>query len=198
MLSLTNRTGGGMTQAIRQGIHSIEELLEQSRGADTVRHSHRILAIRDMLGGASRNEVCARYGVSRENLRHWVSWYNESGVAGLKDDARCGRPKQIADDKIAAFKARIEKQPDPRKDGIVRWRSTDIQKVLEEEFGATYTSLFGVRKLCHSLGLSFMTTRPKHPKQDDEAVATFKKTPRAADGHPTKIPGQKNRTVVSR
>jgi len=186
-----------MTQAIRQDVHSIEELLEQSRSADGIRHSHRILAIRDMLRGASRRDVCARYGVSRENLRHWVSWYNESGVAGLKDEARCGRPKQITGDQIAAFKARIEKQPDPQKDEVVRWRSADIQKVLEEEFGATYTSLFGVRKLCRSIGLSFMTTRPKHPKQDDEAVATFKKTSRATRGHPTKTPRQKNRTMVS-
>lgn len=189
--------GGRMAQTVRQDIHTIEDLLGQSRSADNVRHSHRILAIRDILCGDMRQNICVRYGVSRESLRHWVSWYNESGVVGLKEGARPGRPKQIAGDKIAAFKERIEKQPCPQKDGVVRWRSIDIQKVLEEEFGATYTSLFGVRKLCHSLGLSFMTTRPRHPKQDDEAVAAFKKTPHATRGNPTKTPRQKNRIMVS-
>ncbi len=181
-----------MAQSVRQDIHTTKVLLEQSRAADNVRQSHRILAIRDILCGNSRSEVCIRYGVSRENLRHWVSWYNECGVTGLKDGVRCGRPKKIENEKISAFKERVEKQPDPQKDGVVRWRAVDIQKILEEEFDAKYTSLFGVRKLCHSLGFSFMTTRPKHPKQDDEIIATFKKTPRVTRRDPAKTSRQKN------
>lgn len=184
--------GGNMAQFLRQDICNVAGLLEQSRAADNVRHSHRILAIRDILYGDLRKNVCIRYGVSRENLRHWVSWYNEFGVAGLKDEARCGRQKKIENEKISAFKERVEKQPNPQKDDVVRWRAVDIQKILEEEFDAKYTSLFGVRKLCHSLGFSFMTARPKHPKQDDEIIATFKKTPRIARRNPAKTSRQKN------
>ncbi len=181
-----------MAQSIRQDINTTKSLLELSRAADNVRQSHRILAIRDILRGDSRREVCTRYGVSRENLRHWVSWYNEFGIVGLKDEVRCGRPKKIGNEKIAAFKERIEKQPDAQKDEVVRWRAVDIQNILEEEFDTKYTSLFGVRQLCKSLGFSFMTARPKHPKQDAEIIATFKKTPRIARRNPAKISRQKN------
>lgn len=164
-----------MAHVIRADIYSAAELLAFSKTAENVRHSHRILAIRDVLRGEPRGAVCERYGVTRENLRHWVSWYNKHGVDGLKDAVRSGRPQPLSVEKIAPFKARIEAQPDLKKDGRARWRAVDIQRVLSEEYGVTYTSLYGVRKLCHALGLSYITARPTHPKHDAEAIAAFKK-----------------------
>jgi len=167
-----------MAHAVRQDIHSAAELLAFSKTSSSVRHSHRILAIRDALRGEARGNICERYGVTRENLRHWVTWYNESGVDGLKDEARSGRPKALTAEKTATFKARIEAQPDVKKDGHTRWRAVDIQRILSAEYGITYTSLQGVRKLCHALGLSYITARPTHPKHDAEAIEEFKKNSR--------------------
>ena len=177
-----------MTHAVRRDIHSAAELLALSKTSENIRHSHRILAIRDVLRGEPRRDVCERYGMTRENLRHWVSWYNESGVDGLKDEARSGRPKALPEGKIVPFKARIEGQPDVQQDGHTRWRAVDIQRVLREEYGVTYTSLYGVRKLCHALGLSYITARPTHPKHDAEAIEAFKKTARNTRRHSGKAP----------
>jgi len=179
-----------MAHAIREDIHSAAELLAFSKTSENVRHSHRILAIRDMLRGENRTNVCERYGVTRENLRHWVSWYNESGVDGLKDEMRSGRPKALPTEKLSTFKARIEAQPDVKKDGHTRWRAVDIQKVLREEYGVTYKSLYGVRKLCHALGLSYITARPTHPKHDALAIEEFKKN------SPESSPESKRRTRI--
>jgi transposase len=181
-----------MAHAVRQDIHSAAELLAFSKTSGNVRHSHRILAIRDMLRGEQRVAVCERYGVTRENLRHWVSWYNESGVDGLKDEARSGRPKVLPAEKILSFKARIDAQPDVKSDGHTRWRAVDIQRVLSEEYGVTYTSLYGVRKLCHALGLSYITARPTHPKHDAEAIEAFKKN------SPKSSPKSRRRTQTKR
>ncbi|MDX2094753.1 MAG: winged helix-turn-helix domain-containing protein [Alphaproteobacteria bacterium] len=177
-----------MTHVVRQDIHSSAELLAFSKTSENVRHSHRILAIRDMVRGDSRSDVCERYGVTRENLRHWVSWYNESGVDGLKDEARSGRPRVLPAEKISTFKQRIEAQPDVKNDGHTRWRAVDTQRILSEEYGVTYTSLYGVRKLCHALGLSYITARPTHPKHDAEAIEAFKKN------SPKSLPKSKRRT----
>jgi len=181
-----------MPHAVRRDIHSAAELLAFSKTSENIRHSHRILAIRDVLRGEPRGDVCARYGVTRENFRHWVSWYNESGVDGLKDEARSGRPKALPTEKLSTFKARIEAQPDVKKDGHTRWRAVDIQRVLREEYGVTYTSLYGVRKLCHALGLSYVTARPTHPKHDAEAIEAFKKNSRRSS------PKSKRRTRTKR
>jgi transposase len=164
-----------MAHAVRSDIHNAGELLAFSKTSKSVRHSHRILAIRDVLRGEARSDICERYGVTRENLRHWVSWYNESGVDGLKDEARSGRPKPLPSEKLSTFKQRIEAQPDVKNDGHTRWRAVDIQRVLNEEYGVVYTSLSGVRKLCHALGLAYITARPTHPKHDAEAIDAFKK-----------------------
>jgi transposase len=136
--------------------------------------------------------VCERYGITRENFRHWVAWYNESGVEGLKDEARSGRPKALPQEHWSSFQARIAAQPDITKDGRTRWRAVDIQKVLREEYGGTYKSLYGVRKLCHALGRSDVTARPTHAKHNAEASAAFKKN------SPTFSPISKRSTSTKR
>jgi transposase len=184
--------GVDMAHAVRQDIHTAVELLAFSKTSENVRHSHRILAIRDVLRGEPRGDVCERYGVTRENLRHGVLWYNESGVDGIKDEARSGRPKALPAEKISTFNARIEAQPDVKKDGHTRWRAVDIQRVLSEEYGVTSTSLHGVRKLCHALGLSYITARPTHPRHDADAIEAVKKN------SPKSSPKSKRRTQTKR
>jgi transposase len=170
-----------MAHAVREDIHRAAEWLAFSKTSEHVRHSHRILAIRDVLRGEPRGDVCERYGVTRENLRHWVAWYNERGVDGVTDAVRRGRPKTLPAETISTFKARIEAQPDVKKDGHTRWRAVDIPRVLREEYGVTYTSLYGVRQLCHALGLAYSTARPAPPKYDAEAIEAFtKNSPRSS------------------
>jgi transposase len=72
-----------------------EALLAASRRSKSVRTGHRLLAIRDIMLGRARKWVCAQYGISRENLRHWIRWYNEEGSAGLADAVRSGRPPKL-------------------------------------------------------------------------------------------------------
>ena len=67
-----------------------EALLAASRRSKSVRTGHRLLAIRDIMLGRARKWVCAQYGISRENLRHWIRWYNEEGSAGLADAVQHG------------------------------------------------------------------------------------------------------------
>lgn len=164
-----------MVKSVRRDIYSESDLLDLAKFCKDARQSHRIFAIRDILLGEKRSTVCERYGIRRENLRHWVVRYNACGVEGLRDEVRSGRPKLLAKDKLTSFKKRVEMQPDIKRDGYVRWRAVDIQKVLREEYGVIYTSLYGVRRLCKSLGLSYITARPTHPKHDAKAIEDFKK-----------------------
>jgi transposase len=155
--------------------HTPAKLLELSKEAKKVKTSHRLLAIRDLLLGDSRKAVQERYGMSHDSLWRWVGRYNEQGAQGLEAIPQPGRPILLGEEDRERFKERIEAQPTYEKDGVVRWRARDIREVLEKECGAKYESLSGVRRLCHALGLSHMTTRPSHPKRDAEAVEEFKK-----------------------
>lgn len=155
---------------------SPEKLLEASRRSRSGRVSHRLLAIRDIMLGQSRMWVCGHYGVSRENLRHWISWYNDEGMAGLEDGQRAGRRPKLSQQQRESLKARISLPPDIKKDGVGRWRAVDVQQLIEREYGITYRSITHVCALLRGLGQSWISGRPKHPRQEADAVASFKKT----------------------
>jgi transposase len=155
--------------------HTPEELLQLSKNAKTPKIAHRFLAIRDLLIGDERITVRKRYGISSDTLWQWTCRYNEKGVEGLIPVPQKGRPFLLPEDNHELFLERIKQQPSYEKDGVVRWRAKDIQKVLEQDFNASYQSVSGVRRLCHALKLSYLTTRPSHPKKDAQATEDFKK-----------------------
>jgi putative transposase len=152
-----------------------EALTAASRRSGSGRVAHRLLAIRDVLLGHSRTWVCEQYGVSRENLRHWVRWYNEAGMAGLEDAPRAGRPPKLSAAQLAALKKRISTPPDINKDGVGRWRAADVQRLIAREYGVHYSSLASVCALLHRLGQAWLSGRPQHPEQPRHALKTFKK-----------------------
>jgi len=153
-----------------------EALLAASRGSKSVRTAHRLLAIRDIMLGRARKWVCAQYGISRENLRHWLRWYNEEGSVGLADAARSGRPPKLNAEQLASLKARISVPPEVHQDGVGRWRAADVQRLIKHDYGVEYRSIAGVCNILHRLEQAWISGRPKHPAQATEAVASFKKT----------------------
>jgi transposase len=155
-----------------------EALTAASRRSGNGRVAHRLLAIRDLLLGHSRTWVCKQYGISRENLRHWVRWYNEEGRAGLEDAERPGRPPKLNAEQLAALKARISVPPEVARDRVGRWRAADVQRLIKRDYGVEYRSIAGICQLLHRLEQAWISGRPKHPRQAIDAVAAFKKTSR--------------------
>jgi len=60
----------------------------------------------------------------------------------------------------------------------VRWRRIDLKQVIAERFGVDYCERY-VGTLLKKLGFSHISGRPRHPAQDAEIVAAYKKTSRA-------------------
>ena len=69
----------------------------------------------------------------------------------------------------------VEAGPDPERDGVVRWRRSDLARRIASAFGVevhertvgTYLATLGYRRL---------SVRPQHPKTDPLAQEAFKKT----------------------
>ena len=69
----------------------------------------------------------------------------------------------------------VEAGPDPGRDGVVRWRRSDLARRIASAFGVevhertvgTYLAALGYRRL---------SVRPQHPKSDPQAQEAFKKT----------------------
>jgi transposase len=69
--------------------------------------------------GLTNVEIATRVGVSRPTVTGWRARYGRSGIGGLSDEARSGRPRTIDHSKIVATTL---KSP-PKKLGVTHWSS---------------------------------------------------------------------------
>src|SRR5215210_8686205 len=69
--------------------------------------------------GVSNTEIAERVGVARQTVISWRERYATSGVAGLSDEHRSGRPRTVDRAKILAATL----TPPPAKLGVTHWSS---------------------------------------------------------------------------
>jgi transposase len=69
--------------------------------------------------GVSNTEIASRVGVSRPTVIDWRARYQRSGMAGLDDEPRSGRPREIDHESIIAATL----TPPPKKLGVTHWSS---------------------------------------------------------------------------
>ena len=83
--------------------------------------------------GVSNTEIAARVGVSRQTVVSWRARYARSGIAGLHDEARPGRPRMIDHDRIITETLK----PPPRRLGVTHWSS----RLLASRLGVDATTI---------------------------------------------------------
>ncbi len=139
----------------------------RTRNSDAAR---RMLALALVKEGRSRTEAAHSCGMDRQTLRDWVIRYNDAGLAGLSDKkGRTGPKPRLLPGQQAEL---VRKGPDPIEDGVVRWRRIDLARVIKARFGVTLAER-AVGGLLHRLGFSHVSPRPRHPKADAGAQASF-------------------------
>jgi transposase len=162
------------------GIRTDYSAAELRRLAAVSRHanqSRRLLSLAAVLDGMSREEAARVGGMDRQTLRDWVHRFNAAGPDGLKDIPSKGHPPRLSPEQLATLGEIVETGPDRARDGVVRWRRIDLKRVIEERFGIAYHERT-VGKLLKQIGFSHISARPRHPGQNAETIATFKKISR--------------------
>jgi len=137
--------------------------------------ARRMLALAMVFEGVDRASAATSCGMDRQILRDWVLRYNEQGLAGLRNRKASWRPPRLTPEQQAAFKALVEKGPDPVLHKVVRWRRRDLSEELERLFGVKLQER-SVGDLLAKLGYRRLSVRPQHPKSDEAAQEAFKKT----------------------
>jgi transposase len=153
----------------------LRRLASKSKDAN---QSRRLLSLAAVLDGKSRAEAATLGGMDRQTLRDWVHRFNARGPDGLLDDWASGPAPRLSPAQTAELAAIVEAGPDRVVDGVVRWRRADLKHVIAERFGIAYCERY-VGTLLERLGFSHISARPRHPAQDHETIAAFKKTLRA-------------------
>ncbi len=154
---------------------SAAELRRLATASKHANQSRRLLSLAAVLDGMSRAEAARIGGMDRQTLRDWVHRFNERGPKGSRTAWSKGHPPRLSAEQLAELAEIVETGPDRAVDGVVRWRRVDLQQVVAERFGVAYHERT-IGKLLKQLGFSHVSARPRHPAQDDETVAAFKKT----------------------
>jgi transposase len=113
--------------------------------------------------------------MDRQTLRDWAHRFNENGPDGLVNVKPTGRRPKLSAEQRDVLRELVEAGPDPEKDGVVRWRCADLQRVLGQRFGVDLSTV-AIGRVLKKLGFSHISARPQHPAQDPQAIAAFKKT----------------------
>jgi transposase len=154
---------------------SAGELRRLARAAKNANQSRRLLALAAVLDGMNRAQAARIGGMDRQTLRDWVHRFNGHGPDGLKDSWSKGNPPRLSADQQAELAHLVETGPDRVTHGVVRWRRVDLQRVIAERFGVVYHERT-VSKILKQLGFSHISARRRHPAQDGQTIAAFKKT----------------------
>lgn len=132
----------------------------------------RLLALGHLQAGREKMDVANMFQVSLTSLRKWLLRFMKNGVSGLQEGHRQGRNKKLPFDKEEEFRQQVEALQEAREGGRVRGQ--DIQILLKEKFSVDYAlpSVYDVLERC---GLSWISSRSKHPKSDPVIQEDFKK-----------------------
>ena len=105
--------------------------------------------------------------MDQQTLRHWVHRFSDQGPEGLCNVHAGGVEPRLSAEKLAEQGVNIEAGPDREKDGVVRWRRGDLQRVVEERFGVDYCERY-IHTLLKKIGFSHISAHPRHAAQNSE------------------------------
>jgi transposase len=144
----------------------------EAEDADQVR---RLLSIAAVYEGKKRSEAAKAGAMDRQTLRDWVHRFNAAGPAGLRDRKVPGAKRALGAEQEAELAAVLDAGADLARDGVVRWRCVDLQKLILERWQVSYHEST-VGKLIRRLGFRHISARPRHFAQDPAEIEAFKKT----------------------
>ncbi len=169
---------------------SIKSLKKEMRLKANVDARDRIHAVILAMKGHTAREIADRLAYATSWVNKWVRRYSDEGWAGFWDRPRSGQPRKLTLEQQEEFERIVQRGPKPE-DGLSRYRAKDLQKILRKKFGVKY-SLSGVKDILHRLGFSSIKPRPRHPQNDpDEAAKWKRKAPDFVERVKKNIPRQK-------
>ena len=141
----------------------------ETKGKQRDRYRMALLALR----GWDAPRIAEVLSSNRRTVQAWVYRYREGGIESLRPRPLPGRAPKLPREREGQFKARLQAGP-RMDDGVCTLRGKDAVRILEHEFGVSY-SLDGAYDLLHRLGYSCLKPRPKHEKNDPVAMRKFRK-----------------------
>lgn len=146
-----------------------QKLISKEKNA---RMNIRLRALSHIKNGVSRNQTAIYLNVSRSAVNKWALQFRNDGLDGLKEKPRSGRPSLLSEAQLLQFDEYVIANTIKKTGG--RLKGEFLVDYIEAEFGVVY-SVDNIYRLLHKRNFVWITSRSKHPKQDEEAQNNFKK-----------------------
>ena len=133
----------------------------------------RLLGLSFLQKGFSESQVATLLDVHTQSVFNWLRSYKEGGIDALKDKGGRGRKNKMNEEDEVEFKKAVLNLQDQKDGGRITGR--DVKAMMKNDFDIECANST-MYKIMHKVGLSWISGRTCHPKQDLEAQETFKKT----------------------
>lgn len=120
------------------------------------------------IDGHATQTIMTMLSRSRGFVQRWAYAYRDAGIDAIARRPCGGSEPKLDPAMEAAFIKRFKSGPTDA-DGVCTLRGKDAVRILAEEFGTAY-SLNGAYKLLHRHGLACLKPRPRHRKNDPQAM----------------------------
>ena len=149
--------------------HRLSERIAREHNA---KQRDRYRAVLLAMDGIEGDEIALRLARSPRFVDEWAARYRRGGIDALVPKRQSGRPPKLTAEQTQRLKARLDAGPRDT-DGVCTLRGRDVCRIIEREFNVVHT-LGGIYDVLRRIGYSSLVPRPRHRKNDPEAMAKFK------------------------
>lgn len=158
-------------QIVAHCSQDVAELDRRIRRERNAKQRDRYRAVRLALGGLPTATIMDKLDRSKNFVQRWCYFYRDGGLDALHEKPRPGQPVLLPRDQEQVLLERVRAGA-TEADGVCALRGKDVRRLLAEQFGVKY-SLSGVYELLHRLGLEPLRPRPRHRKNNPQAMQTW-------------------------
>jgi transposase len=148
-----------------------QRLEQRVKSEKNAKQRDRYRAVLLAIEGREGDDIALCIGRSPRFVDEWAARYRRGGIDALQGKKYPGRKPKLTPQQEEQLKARLDAGP-RRDDGVCTLRGKDICRIIEKEFGVVHT-LGGIYDVLRRIGYSSLVPRPRHRKNDPEAMKQF-------------------------
>lgn len=146
------------------------ELLAAMEAAPNKRSYIRLAAVRALLHGLPRQQVCLLYHRSDRMVRLWITNFNSGGIDALASKPRTGRPRKVLRERLQEVVVPVLE--DPAAAGERHWTGVKLHGWLKKELTVEVGYRTVIRYL-HELNYNLRVPQPWPERQDEAEREAF-------------------------
>jgi len=149
---------------------TVEELQVAMDAAPNKRSYVRLAAIRSLLLGYSRKDVCRIHARTDRMVRLWIELFNRGGIDALTTRPKPGRPRKVKLERVRDLLLPVLENP--AQAGQVHWTGVKVHGYLKEQLALKLGYRTTIRWL-HELDFHLRVPRPWPERQNEQERKEF-------------------------